>query len=306
MDTLSPKATLIDVEHLGRQGVVASCLLQGANELTLVDPGPTSALGTLRRKLQERGIAIADLNAILLTHIHLDHAGVTGTLVRENPRLRVYVHELGAAHMVHPARLLDSARRLYGDEMERLWGEFLGVPEENVIALQGEETIKIAGRSLEVAYTPGHASHHVTYFDQTNGMAFTGDTAGLRYPGTLVASPLTPPPDIDVEAWNESINTIAAHKPEQIFLTHFGAFGTVSEHLEGLRKRLRDWAQWSEETLRKGETDQERASLFARDITMELGRHLPGEELQRYRQGAGVDEAWHGLARYWRKRKGTT
>jgi glyoxylase-like metal-dependent hydrolase (beta-lactamase superfamily II) len=155
---------------------------------------------------------------------------------------------------------------------------------------------------MEVTYTPGHASHHVTYFDPTTGVAFTGDTAGLRYPRASIASPLTPPPDIDVEAWNQSIDKIASRKPQKIFLTHFGAFDAVAEHLDDLRGRLRDWARWSEETLRKGETDEERASLFAQEVTADLGRHLAAEELQRYRSGAGIEDAWQGLARYWRKR----
>lgn len=306
MEAFAPSTTLIDVEHLGRGGVVACCLLQGDGRLALVDPGPTSALGTLRRKLGEKGIKIGDLTEILLTHIHLDHAGATGTLVRENPRLRVYVHELGASHMAQPSRLLDSAKRLYGEQMDRLWGEFLAVPDANLSALAGGEKIKVAGRSIEVAYTPGHASHHVTYFDQNTGIAFAGDTAGLRYPGASIASPLTPPPDINVEAWNQSIETIAARKPQQIFITHFGPFKAVGEHLEDLRRRLRDWAHWSEESLRKEGTDQERASLFAEKATSDLGRHLPADELQRYKSGAGVDEAWHGLARYWRKRRSST
>jgi glyoxylase-like metal-dependent hydrolase (beta-lactamase superfamily II) len=302
MRTVAGGTTLIDVEHLGRLGAVASCLLQGDGELALVDPGPTSALGTLRRKLAEQGIRIADLTAIFLTHIHLDHAGATGTLVRENPRLRVYVHERGAPHMVHPTRLLESATRLYGNQMDRLWGEFLAVPEDHVTALKGGETLKAAGRPIEVAYTPGHAWHHLTYFDQSTGIAFAGDTAGLRYPGAPITTPLTPPPDIDVETWNQSIDTIASRKPQKIFITHFGPFDAVGEHLEDLRRRLRDWARWSEESLGKGETDEERAALFAQQVTTELGRHLSAEELQRYRNGAGVDDAWQGLARYWRKR----
>jgi glyoxylase-like metal-dependent hydrolase (beta-lactamase superfamily II) len=304
METLASGTTLIDVEHLGRQGAVASCLLQGNGEMALVDPGPTSALGTLRRKLGEQGIEIAGLTAILLTHIHLDHAGATGTLVRENPRLRVYVHERGAPHMVQPSRLLDSAKRLYGDQMDRLWGEFLAVPEANVAALQGGEKVQIAGRPIEVQYTPGHASHHVTYFDQSTGVAFAGDTAGLRYPGASIVSPLTPPPDINLELWSASLETIASRKPRQLFLTHFGAFDGAAEHIEDLRKRLRDWAQWSEGLLQKGKSDHERAALFAQEATKELGCYLPPEELERYKSGAGVEESWHGLARYWRKRNG--
>lgn len=244
----------------------------------------------------------SNITAIFLTHIHLDHGGATGTLVQENPQLKVYVHERGAPHMVHPARLLESATRLYGDQMDRLWGEFLAVPEHNVTALKGGEKLKVAGRLIEVAYTPGHAWHHVTYFDQTTGMAFTGDTAGLRYPGASIATPLTPPPDINIEVWNQSIDTIALRKPPKIFITHFGAFDAPGEHLENLRARLRDWVRWSEESLDKAGTDEARASIFAQQVTAELGCYLSNEDLQRYRHGAGVDDAWQGLARYWRKR----
>lgn len=304
METIAAGTTRIDVEHLGRREAVAACLLQGDGELAVVDPGPASTLSTLGRKLGDRGIKIADLTAILLTHIHLDHAGATGTLVKENPRLRVYVHERGAPHMVQPARLLESATRLYGDEMQRLWGEFLAVPETNVTALSGGEMMKLAGRSIEVAYTPGHAWHHVSYFDQSTGVAFTGDTAGVRYPGASVASPVTPPPDIDVEVWNQSIDAIAARKPQQVFLTHFGAFSGATEHLESLRERLNAWARWSQGILHKGATDEESATLFAKEVTAEFSQHLRGEDLQRYRKGAGVDDAWYGLARYWRKRIG--
>ena len=154
MKQVAERTTLIAVEYLGHRGVIASCLLEGDVELALVDPGPTSSLANLRRKLNGRGIRVADLTALLLTHIHLDHAGVSGTLVRENPRLRVYVHERGARHLVNPARLLESARRLYRDAMEQLWGEFLAVPEENVVVLEGGEQLRLAGRPIEVMDTP--------------------------------------------------------------------------------------------------------------------------------------------------------
>ncbi len=135
MENIAPKTTLLDVEYLGNPKVIAACLIEGEGSVALVDPGPTSALPTLRKKLDQLGLGVAGLDTILLTHIHLDHAGATGTLVRENPRIRVYVHERGAPHMVNPSRLLESAQRLYGTEMDRLWGEFIPVPLANISAL---------------------------------------------------------------------------------------------------------------------------------------------------------------------------
>jgi glyoxylase-like metal-dependent hydrolase (beta-lactamase superfamily II) len=146
MEEIAPKTTPVDVEYLGNSKVIAACLLEGEGNVAIVDPGPSSALPTLRKKLDELGIGVKGLDTILLTHIHLDHAGATGTLVRENPRIRVYVHERGARHMIDPAKLLESARRLYGDQMDRLWGEFLAVPAANVCALAGGEQLNIGDR----------------------------------------------------------------------------------------------------------------------------------------------------------------
>src|SRR5713101_6279470 len=198
MENIAPNTTPIDVEYLGNPRVIAACLIENRGSVAIVDPGPASALVTLRKKLDQLGIGVKGVHVILLTHIHLDHAGATGTLVRENPRIRVYVHERGAQHMINPVKLLDSARRLYGAEMERLWGEFLPVPGENVCALAGGETLSIGGRQLEVIYTPGHASHHVSYFDAATRLAFVGDTTGIRIG---FSSPTLVRPTVSANTW---------------------------------------------------------------------------------------------------------
>src|SRR5262249_39730544 len=151
--------------------------------------------------LERAGISIADVRTLLLTHIHLDHAGATGTLIRENPSLRVYVHEKGAPHMADPAKLIASATRLWGNDMDRLWGEMRPVPAECMTIVRGGERIVAGGRDFDVAYTPGHASHHVSYFSRDTGIAFVGDTAGVRLQAGQYILPPTPPPDIDLEAW---------------------------------------------------------------------------------------------------------
>jgi len=215
----------VDLLFLGRPDIIATAILRGADGVALIDPGPSTTIETLRLSLKHKGIALADVRQLLLTHIHLDHAGATGTLVRENPAIEVVVHERGAPHMADPAKLLASATRLYGEaDMQRLWGEFLPVPRSNLRALQGGETLVAGGRELDVAYTPGHASHHVSYFDRASRVAFVGDTAGIRRgPGTYVMPP-TPPPDIDLEIWRESEARILAWDPDTLFLTHFGPF----------------------------------------------------------------------------------
>ena len=188
----------------------------------LVDPGPESSHGNLLDALGE------DLpRAILLTHIHLDHAAATGALVRRWPDLEVYVHEVGAPHLIDPSRLLSSAERLYGDQMERLWGEIVPVPEENVRVLSGGETVL----GMRVAYTPGHASHHVCYLHEESGTAFVGDIAAVLIPGTDLIVPPTPPPDIDIETWLDSIGIVEGWRPQRLGLTHWGPIEDPEPHL---------------------------------------------------------------------------
>jgi glyoxylase-like metal-dependent hydrolase (beta-lactamase superfamily II) len=180
MITLAPGVSYTDVHFIGLPGIIASVVLHGPGGAAIIDPGPTSTLPALVAGLSRAGIAMADVSALLLTHIHLDHAGATGTLVRQQPELRVYVHEKGAPHLVDPTRLLASATRLYGDAMDRLWGDVLPVPAHALTVLAGGERISAGGRDLDIAYTPGHASHHVSYFSADTGIAFVGDTAGVR------------------------------------------------------------------------------------------------------------------------------
>lgn len=267
-----------------------------------MDPGPSSALPTLKRKLSQCGLSIAHLDAILLTHIHLDHAGATGTLVAENPRLRVYVHERGATHMAQPEKLMASALRLYGEKMEKLWGEFRAVPKENLEVLKGGERIRAGGRMLEVEYTPGHAPHHVSYFDASTGLAFVGDTAGIRIANRPFIVPPTPPPDIDLEAWGKSLDRIRARKPKRLFLTHFGIAEPAEEHLQELRERLAGWAELVRKTLEGGEDDAARARQFAESVLAEMSLKLGEQDATRYAKGAGLELCWMGLARYWRRR----
>jgi glyoxylase-like metal-dependent hydrolase (beta-lactamase superfamily II) len=270
---------LIDVKHLGHERVIGCWQIDGA----LVDPGPSSCLPTLLRALGDERP-----RALLLTHIHLDHAGASGSLVERWPELEVYVHEQGAAHLADPARLLESARRLYGEDMDRLWGEMAPVPERNLRVLTGGETVL---GSFEVAYTPGHASHHVSYL--SGGTAFVGDVGGVRIMPTSLTVPPTPPPDIDVEAWRESLERIAAWHPERLAMTHFGYGGEVQDQLGELGRRLDAWA----ERARAVERDEFIAAMEA-----EISAGTMPEWTGAYNQAAPPDQMYAGLTRYWEKR----
>lgn len=302
MDTLASGIAYFDLQFQNHARIIASVVLQDAGGVTIIDPGPSSTLPVFRRELAASGIGVGDLTTILLTHIHLDHAGATGTLLRENPRIRVHVHERGAPHMADPAKLLASAARLYGaDSMDRLWGEVAPVPREAIAVLAGGERIDAGGRRLEVAYTPGHASHHVSFFSPDSGIVFAGDVAGVKTTPDAFVLPPTPPPDIDLALWRASLNTLDAWRPETLFLTHFGPSSPTSVHLTELRDHLEQAARLVQQSLARDGDDASREVWFAEQVRHELRQtratDLPGAEL-----AARFDLSWRGLARYLRKR----
>jgi glyoxylase-like metal-dependent hydrolase (beta-lactamase superfamily II) len=270
----------IDVMHLGRDRAICAYEREGL----VVDPGPATCVDTLVDALDP----IAP-RALLLTHVHLDHAGASGVLCRRFPELLVYVHERGAAHLVDPTKLLRSAGRLYGDDMERLWGEVAPVPAERVQPLRGGETVE----GLRVAYTPGHASHHVCYLDEATGDAYVGDVAGVRIPPYEYTLAPTPPPDIDVEAWLDSLAAVAGWSPQTLCLTHFGRVTDVSEQLDRMRAALLGAAD-------AARRDDE--GRFVAAIEDGLREATDPGTLERYEQTAPPDQLYMGLARYWRKK----
>jgi len=292
----------LDGELLGRRGVIATGLIVGTGGVILVDPGPSTSLDGVERAMHPLGFAFDDVRAVLVTHIHLDHSGGVGELVARHPAMRVYVHERGARHIVDPTRLIESATRLYGDRMEMLWGRIVPVPAERVTALAGGERLEVAGRNIAVAYTPGHASHHVSYLDERSGTMFAGDTGGIRIGSRPCVMPPTPPPDIDVVAWQASLAVLRAWQPASIFVTHFGAYPDVAAHLDDLEQRLVAHAALAREILAEAGTDEERQARFAARVTERLAAEFEdAETLARYRLAVPLDHCWQGLARYWRK-----
>jgi glyoxylase-like metal-dependent hydrolase (beta-lactamase superfamily II) len=292
----------IDLHWTGRPRSIAALLIESCGVSAVVDPGPESTLETLRAGLKARGHNFQSLHALLLTHIHLDHAGATGALVRENPKLKVYVHEFGAAHMSDPARLLASASRLYGGDLTPLYGECTPVPEKNLRALRGGERIPIGGAELEVSYTPGHALHHVTYWDGYSRTAFVGDTAGIRVQGDAFLLPATPPPDIDMEIWNQSLDSIAARGPDRIFLTHFGFIENPGEHIRLYKARLAEWTALTRKLLASGVEATEVEKMFVDATEAEIRATLPGDAADHYIFNGGLRLSWLGLLRYVRKK----
>jgi glyoxylase-like metal-dependent hydrolase (beta-lactamase superfamily II) len=292
----------LDLGWAGHPRSIASALLRSDDFIALVDPGPSSTIPNLRESLRVHDLRIRDLRALFLTHIHLDHAGATGSLVRENPQLQVYVHSRGAPHMIDPSRLLDSARRLYGDTMQRLYGEFVAVPQYNLRILEGGETLSAGSRQMRVLYTPGHASHHVTYFDEAEGIAFVGDTAGICIEGNPYILPATPPPDINLELWNNSLDTIAALGPKRLFLTHFGYSDDPARHIANYRERLSRWSDLVVRILSKGLDEPESSEAFLQAIAAEAQKSLAPEDVDHYLFNGALQLSWLGLARYHRKR----
>ena len=276
---------LLDLEHLGRRRVIGSYLLEG-DQPALVDCGPSSCLDGLRAALATCGLEVGDLCHLVLTHIHLDHAGAAGSLVRENPSLLVHVSEIGAPHLVDPSRLERSARRLYGDDFDPLWGELAPVPEGNVRVL-GDRVL-----DLEAFPTPGHASHHVSFL-APDGSCYTGDAAGVRIPPGRYVAPVAPPPDVDVEAWEQTIDAIEERQPTQLLLGHFGIVDDPAAHLVELRAGLRIWA----ERARDGSEEE-----FVRAAEAEVAATADLDTAELFQQAGPFWQSYAGLRRYWEKK----
>jgi glyoxylase-like metal-dependent hydrolase (beta-lactamase superfamily II) len=274
----------LDLLHFGHERVIGCYLLDTEDGPALFDCGPASCFSTLVDRLDERGLALADLRHLLLSHIHLDHAGAAGVLVREHPGLQVHVSEIGAPHLVDPSKLISSASRLYGDQLEPLWGEIVPVPEGNVHVVGA----RVLG--LECFPTPGHASHHVCYLGG-DGTLYAGDAAGVRITPHPFVLPPTPPPDVNVEAWHATIDEIGQREPERLALIHFGAVEDgIDLHLAELERRLDEWTE-----LVAGGVSE---NAFVDAVLGELDAGAADE----YSQAMPLEQSYAGLRRYVDKR----
>ncbi|MGZ8414895.1 MAG: MBL fold metallo-hydrolase [Gemmatirosa sp.] len=247
---LAPGVFQLDLRFQGVAGAIAAYLIADGDALALVETGPGSTLPTLRAAMAEAGHELAALTHVVVTHIHLDHAGAAGAVLREAPRARLFVHPLGAAHLVDPSKLMASATRIYGDAMDTLWGAFEPVPADRITPLADGDAIALHGaRRLVAWHTPGHAIHHVALHDPALDDVYTGDVGGVRLAHAPHVRPPTPPPDIDLDAWRTSIARLRALAPQRLLLTHFGAADDVAWHLDDLSARLFQWAGWLEARL---------------------------------------------------------
>jgi glyoxylase-like metal-dependent hydrolase (beta-lactamase superfamily II) len=272
----------IDLHHLGAECVIGCYLVETDDGRALFDCGPATAVPALERGLEERGLALTDVRHLLLSHIHLDHAGAAGVLVRKHPGLQVHVSEIGAPHLVDPTRLERSARRLYGEAFDELWGELAPVPEANVHVV-GDRTL-----GLETFPTPGHASHHVSYLS-ADGTLYAGDAAGVRIQPESYVAPPTPPPEFDLEAWKRTLDDIERRRPERLALIHFGVVGDPPPHLAQLRQRLSEWT---------AEPLPEKEWLAKREAELRTESNDP----EVYEQAMPLWQSYAGLRRYWDQR----
>jgi glyoxylase-like metal-dependent hydrolase (beta-lactamase superfamily II) len=288
---MAPNAKLIDVHQRNRERVIGAWDLGGA----IVDPGPESRMETLLAGLTE------EPRALLLTHIHLDHAGATGALVERFPAMEIWVHARGAPHLADPTKLLASAERIYGDEMGPLWGRVAPVPERNIRVLEGGETLEAAGRRFAVEYTPGHASHHVVYFDQSDGTAYVGDVAGVRIPPSDFVQPPTPPPDIDVPAWIQSIDLVAEREPSCLALTHFGSVDEPLPHLERTKVALHEAAELARRMLEEHEDPDEAGRAYVAEVNRITEERTDARTAAGLEVGSPIEQRWAGLLRYCQK-----
>jgi len=267
----------IDLRFLGLEQEIGVFLVETDDGPALFDCGPASTVENLRAGLASHGLGFGDLRHLLLSHIHLDHAGATGALVRENPALTVWVSPVGMPHLIDPEKLVGSARRLFPN-FDEMWGPMLPVPEQNLRSAEGD----VLG--WEAFPTPGHASHHVSYL--RDGVVLAGDACGVRIPPSDYVEPMAPPPDIDVEAWHRSVDEIEQRSPDTLALIHFGLVTDVREHLAGFRAQLDRWSGW----VRAGMDEEE----FVAAVVAEAG-----SDAERYSAVFSFGMSWRGLRRYW-------
>lgn len=282
---MSQSYVRIDHNYQGAAGAIASYLLPGP-ELTLIEAGPASTTPVLLSGIRSAGFDPADITRLIVTHIHLDHAGASGLLLRHFPRAKVFVHPKGARHLIDPSKLIASAERIYGDQMQTLWGDIVPVPEDRVVIAEDQDMIG----SLKAIDTPGHAVHHHSYYDASTGTVFTGDVAGVRIDTTRYVRPPTPPPELDLDAWAKSIERLRRLEPRRLALTHFGEYEDIAWHLDDLQSRLNTWRDWLS------------ADCSARTLEEHEAGLLSPELAARYERVGTYQACVDGFARYFAKR----
>jgi glyoxylase-like metal-dependent hydrolase (beta-lactamase superfamily II) len=279
------------------EGAVGAFLVRTAEGPVLVETGPESLFANLEAAVQAQGYALEDIRHAFVTHVHLDHSGAAWRLARHGAR--IYVHPKGVAHLQEPTKLYNSAQRIYGADMERLWGRLEPIEPDRIVAMEDGQIARIGGVAIEALHTPGHAIHHIT-FRLEDGL-FTGDVGGIRI-GAGPTIPPFPPPDIDLEAWRDSIRRMRATRARYIYSTHFGIKDDAAAHFDSLEENLERMSAWVREHLAAGETEASLVPPF-QDFMHDLlaGHGLPESAIQHYEIADPAFMSVHGLARYWKK-----
>lgn len=299
----SPGLWHISLPFQGEHGVIGTYVLAGKDEVALIDPGPETTIDSLLASLEEAEFSPQSITHILLTHIHLDHSGGVGALLKHMPTAKVLVHRKGAPHLEDPAKLIVSATRVYKDRMKELWGNIEPVPEKNVQVIDDGDILNIAGRRLEVHYTPGHASHHVVFYDVHSGELFAGDAAGVRLQHVDYVRPPTPPPDVDIEAWSMTIDLLKKLRPDILYLAHFGPVRNAIPYLEQFRAQLFAWGDIVLQSLQEGKAEAEIVQILIDKTMPELQRKgADAQTIKRYDLGTNYEMTAQGYIRYWRKK----
>ncbi len=293
---------LIDLGFMDTSGVIAAYLLTGDDGLTLIETGPATTRGHLEEGLANAGYSLGDVSRIIVTHIHLDHSGAAGVIMRDHPRIRLSVHPVGAPHLIDSARLVSSAGRIYGDQMDRLFGEIVGVPEDRVDILADGEVVVAGGRPLRVLFTPGHASHHVAILDEQTGTIFAGDVGGVRLQGRNFIVPTTTPPEVAPDLWAGSVEILRNAGATRLALTHFGFFRDVDTHLDQVMPGLESVIDLARETLAgSGGLDALVARLLDREREALVGTDA-ARAMQQLELAIPAFVSALGLQRYLKKR----
>lgn len=301
---LEPDLFLIDHELQGVPRTIASYLLTDGDDLTLIETGPATTMETLLGGVRAVGFDPERITRLVVTHIHLDHAGAAGALLQRLPRARLFVHRVGAPHMADPSRLLASATRIFGEDMERLWGEVLPVPEERMVILDDEARIRVGSRILMALHTPGHAPHHLAYCDLENGVIFTGDVAAVRLDDSAYLRPPTLPPEVDIELWRWSIARLRALRPRRLYLTHFGPINDPEWHFDSVLTRLFFLTGWVEARLAaEPDTEVLADEWFRREAEEVVATTGKDDLAECYELVIGSRMNVEGLARYLRKKR---
>jgi len=255
----------LDLHFLDIPQAIASYLIETSDGPILIETGPYSTYEALQKAVEDAGFQLTDIKHVLLTHIHFDHAGAAWALAQQGAR--VYVHPFGFKHLANPQKLWESAKRIYQDEMERLWGKMEPITESRLQQLEDGTKLSFGDITIVAHHTPGHAVHHIAY--QLNDVVFTGDVGGVRIKGGLVEPPC-PPPDINVEDWQKSIQLIRNLKPESLYLTHFGRVEDVDTHLNQLEQQLTNWADWIKEKMVAGQSHEQLVPQFQSYVAGQL------------------------------------